>query len=240
MYNHSTGPNVHKVLQLYQSLGIVTVLSWQIDIQSQKQIRTEAMFASMNDCLYRTMFSYSYTIFIDFDEYIVPKNGLTYAQMMSKYENHSEFGSFVFHNTFFYLYHGNNSDFLTEISNLNLTNNVPYLITLFKTNRTKNLNSFGQRSKYIVRPEYCILLGNHLVWTHFPGKRSKNVKPDVGLSHHYRICENGGFDCLEKPTVFDNSTWYHAQNLISNVTLICQQVYSDTGQCPEAPTLGSP
>ena len=36
-----------------QSLGLVEVLPWQLDMTSQKEIRTEGLFAALNDCLYR-------------------------------------------------------------------------------------------------------------------------------------------------------------------------------------------
>ena len=36
-----------------QSLSLVDVLPWQLDMTSQKEIRTEGLFAALNDCLYR-------------------------------------------------------------------------------------------------------------------------------------------------------------------------------------------
>lgn len=53
--------------------GVATVLPWQLDLISQKEIRTEGLFAALNDCLYRSMYRFQYTAMVDFDEVIVPK-----------------------------------------------------------------------------------------------------------------------------------------------------------------------
>lgn len=34
----------------------VDLLQWNLKMQSQKEIRTEGLFASLNDCLYRSMY----------------------------------------------------------------------------------------------------------------------------------------------------------------------------------------
>ena len=43
----------HWLFIILQSLGLVTVLPWRLDMTSQKEIRTEGLFAALNDCLYR-------------------------------------------------------------------------------------------------------------------------------------------------------------------------------------------
>ncbi len=52
--------------------GIVEILTWKLDLKSQEEIRTEGIFASLNDCLYRNMYKLDYLIFMDLDEYIIP------------------------------------------------------------------------------------------------------------------------------------------------------------------------
>ena len=39
---------------------------------SQKEIRTEGLFAALNDCLYRNMKTVQYLIMMDLDELIIP------------------------------------------------------------------------------------------------------------------------------------------------------------------------
>lgn len=80
LYNHTVGPQVNCLLKKYQQEGIVTVLPWELPIESQKEIRTEGIFASLNDCLFRTMHKFSHVIFLDFDEFIIPTNHYNYRE----------------------------------------------------------------------------------------------------------------------------------------------------------------
>lgn len=36
----------------------VSLLPWDLRMRSQKEIRTEGLFAALNDCLYRSMYRY--------------------------------------------------------------------------------------------------------------------------------------------------------------------------------------
>ncbi|KAH6943794.1 hypothetical protein HPB50_027359 [Hyalomma asiaticum] len=53
-YNHTVGPDVGCLLERYASENLATVLPWELPIASQREIRTEALFAALNDCLYRS------------------------------------------------------------------------------------------------------------------------------------------------------------------------------------------
>ena len=58
--------------QVITILGLVKLLPWNLDMISQKEIRTEGLFAALNDCLYRNMKSVKYLIMMDLDELIIP------------------------------------------------------------------------------------------------------------------------------------------------------------------------
>ncbi|XP_071444499.1 uncharacterized protein [Hetaerina americana] len=73
MYNHTVGPAVGCILNHYAQKGIVTLLPWSLDMASQREIRTEGLFAALNDCLYRSMHRFRYLALIDLDEFIVPR-----------------------------------------------------------------------------------------------------------------------------------------------------------------------
>lgn len=81
-YNHTIGPQVNCILRDYIERGIVTMLPWQLDMVSQKEIRTEGLFAALNDCLYRAMYRYTHVLIIDFDEYIIPNFNDTLPQLI--------------------------------------------------------------------------------------------------------------------------------------------------------------
>ncbi|GIY83049.1 glycosyltransferase family 92 protein [Caerostris extrusa] len=113
-YNHTVGPNVDVLLRHYISQNIVTVLPWSLPVLSQKEIRTEAIFSSLNDCVFRTMYLFHYVILLDFDEYIIPREHESYLDMLNQLEEDNKHirgkpGSFVFKNTFFYLYWENDT-----------------------------------------------------------------------------------------------------------------------------------
>jgi hypothetical protein len=61
-----------KITILFLTEGDVEVIPWNLDLVSLKEIHTEGIFASLNDCLYRNMYKFDYLILMDLDEYIVP------------------------------------------------------------------------------------------------------------------------------------------------------------------------
>ena len=73
----------------------------------------------------------------------------------------------------------------------------------------------------------------------FTGYKGFNIGKDLGLSHHYRICEFGGFECMKNPSIVDTRAQDWGKVLIPNVQRACDKIFGDSG-CPEAPELGSP
>lgn len=173
-YNHSVGQNVDILLRHYMQQKIVTVLPWNLPVRSQKEIRTEGIFSSLNDCVFRTMYLFHYVILLDFDEYIIPREHDNYLEMLEKLEEDNKHirgkpGSFVFRNTFFYLYWENDTT-LYGVEPEKPPEWMPYLITQYKTRRLSASMKPGSRSKYIVVPDRVLEVGNHVVWRHTSGK----------------------------------------------------------------------
>jgi len=202
-------------------------------VTTKTKIRNEAQFSALNDCTYRSMYNYQYTILVDLDEYLIPR-GFTDLKSYLHSKDNSNIGSFLFKNGFFYLYWEN-----TTLVGGQSVDNTPYLITMFKTRRMTKLHNYGTRSKYIVKPEKVIEAGNHLVWKHVKGSNVYKVPENEGISHHYRICEFGGFECKKHPSVLDNTTHRWSSSLIPNVIASCEQIFGELG-CPAAEPLGSP
>ncbi len=82
LYNHTVSREVSCVLRDYADRGEVDLLPWSLNMASQSEIRTEGLFAALNDCLYRNMWRYNYLLLIDLDEFVVPRNNRTLAQMI--------------------------------------------------------------------------------------------------------------------------------------------------------------
>lgn len=91
-YNHTLGPRASCVLQHYMNDSLhsnastaratVDMLPWDLKMRSQKDIRTEGLFAALNDCLYRNMYRYQYVALIDLDEFIIPRHNDTLLEMI--------------------------------------------------------------------------------------------------------------------------------------------------------------
>jgi hypothetical protein len=59
-YNHTVGPDVESILNRYIELGIVSTLTWNLPLNSKKDIRTEAIFTAINDCNMRAAWLFEY------------------------------------------------------------------------------------------------------------------------------------------------------------------------------------
>lgn len=102
------------VLRHYIQEGGVNVLPWNLNLVSQREIRTEGLFAALNDCLYRNMNDFKYLMLIDFDEFIIPHTNETLPDMLKYLEQQKvvlagrrvssrKTSSYSFQNSFFYL-----------------------------------------------------------------------------------------------------------------------------------------
>jgi hypothetical protein len=82
-------------------------------------------------------------------------------------------GAFLFRNAFFYLYWENDTSVLRGPHGTDedyKDSPAPYLLSLAKTRRLAKIHKSGVRSKYIVRPQDVVELGNHVVWEFAPGR----------------------------------------------------------------------
>ncbi|CAL4111502.1 unnamed protein product, partial [Meganyctiphanes norvegica] len=248
-YNHTVGPDVERVLRYYEKENIASTLPWSLPVKSQKEIRTEGIFAALNDCNLRSVGHFAFSAMVDVDEFLIPRKHNTYQELIKE---QGDFDMYNFQNVFFYLYWDNDTavhDALHSSANGEVPlsqqlwgseEKVPYLLTAYKTTRLNKPHKHGTRSKYIVRPERVLECGNHVVWEHVGSKKVKNIPDSIGLSHHYRICEFGGFDCLKLPHQVDRIAHKWLIPLEKRVSSGCRNIFPDEPSCPVAPPLGSP
>ncbi|XP_064119048.1 uncharacterized protein LOC135224065, partial [Macrobrachium nipponense] len=152
LYNHTIGKDVDCILKRYSDLGLINILPWKLDIKSQKEIRTEGLFAALNDCLYRYMYQYKYILMIDLDEYIVPHTNTSLPELLRYLHTKADakkIGAISFQNSFFYL------QWPDDPSSASL----PPLVTLRKTRRRQRFLPHKQRSKYIAVTPFVVEAG---------------------------------------------------------------------------------
>ncbi|XP_054082962.1 uncharacterized protein LOC105208498 isoform X2 [Zeugodacus cucurbitae] len=230
----TTLPPVKRYKSTQYAKPTINILPWNLRMRSQKEIRTEGLFAALNDCLYRTMHRYRYLAMVDLDEFIVPRHNDTLNELINSLNHRFRYrnlGAYSFQNAFFYLQFPD--DPLVSLAHTQSQSwqaQQPYahtnpglrasLVTQRKTRRRLKLHPQKQRSKYICKPESVIEAGNHFVWEFSPGKGSLNVPPTDGILQHYRVCEFGGNDCIKAPSVVDRTATKYVNRLVERVELV--------------------
>ncbi|XP_049273693.1 uncharacterized protein LOC119398742 [Rhipicephalus sanguineus] len=228
-YNHTVGPDVGCLLERYASENLATVLPWELPIASQREIRTEALFAALNDCLYRVMYRFRWVAMIDLDEFIVPSGNITIPAMIKRLQDRNKSGragAYSFRNAFFYLQWPDDP--------VAAGDKLP-LVTLRKTLRKLHLHAHRQRSKCIMDPESVVEVGNHFVWEFLAGKTTVNVASSVAFLHHYRVCEFGGNDCVNATSVRDTKVYYWKTRLLEAVSRRMKMLRRRDLACPGQP-----
>ncbi|KAG7213583.1 hypothetical protein KM043_002838 [Ampulex compressa] len=238
-YESSASSNVRNVLRRYSDRGNVTVLRWKLHPRyvSEMTLRIEGIFAALNDCLYRSSFheNYKYVAGVDVDEFIVPRKHADFAELLEYLDPENPDGArnkhtaFLFRNAFFYTMYDDDT--------LHKVRGAPYLYTQAKTKRVLEPNPGKLRSKYIVRSEDVVELGNHQVWEFrtgvslFSNFRHFTVDIDDALSHHYRYCETDMHVCYRKPTIIDRTAHKYIKELRERVSKSCKEIFGRKG-CP--------
>ncbi|KAK0167720.1 hypothetical protein PV327_001592 [Microctonus hyperodae] len=217
LYNDTIGDETGCTLEYYEKTrGLVSLLPWHgLDMISQREIRTEALFAALNDCLYRSMYKYEYVALVDLDEFIIPRHNDTIIQLirwMTSRISSKSTSALSFQNAFFYLQWPD--DPLITIAK---SPTQAGLVTLRKTRRRLKLHPHKQRSKYICKPRDIVEAGNHFVWEFLAGHGTLNVPSDAAILHHYRVCEFGGDDCVKTPSVVDKTAYKYKKQLTNDV-----------------------
>ncbi|XP_067620663.1 uncharacterized protein [Eurosta solidaginis] len=227
-------PPVKRYKSLSYAKPTINILPWNLRMRSQKEIRTEGLFAALNDCLYRTMHRYRYLAMVDLDEFIVPRHNDTLNELINSLNHRFRYrnlGAYSFQNAFFYLQFPDDP-LVTQPQPQPppQAQQEPYahtnpllraaLLTQRKTRRRLKLHPQKQRSKYICKPESVIEAGNHFVWEFSPAKGSLNVPPIDGILQHYRVCEFGGNDCIKAPSVVDRTATKYVNRLVERVELV--------------------
>ncbi|CAL1539285.1 unnamed protein product [Lymnaea stagnalis] len=173
--------DVASVLKMYEARGLVTVVEWRIP--SPASLWAKGRDVALNDCLYRTMSLYDYAIFLDLDEFFVPRatpdmpSFLKYLRVVHNF-NSTRFSDLVFSSTYF------PPPVKPEFQNLTsapgFTKDVSKFVSL-KSLRRSSYNT--QHTLRMVKITRAFRVG--------PGERRKSsftINPRYASVHHYSHC----------------------------------------------------
>lgn len=158
--------------------------------------RVNNIFASLNDCLYRNMYQFQNLIFVDVDEFIIPrlKNVDNLQQLIQEVNKKSDkiISSLNIQNVFFYDKYPDNKDIENQYN----------IHVLKKTERKSKIWTHKYRSKYICIGRYVEEVGLYFVWQFIDGINF-NVPSSMALLHHYRNCQRSDGKCDYSDSVQD-------------------------------------
>ena len=214
LYNWTGSPILRPYIDYYVQRGKMTLYDWQIP-SFRGPTHNGGQLSLINDCLYRYMYRSKYLVFVDIDEFIVPRKHLSWDSMLNAATCHN-YGTAVFRNVFFETRYPDDEEYL---SNKTLRQ-FDDMLTLRKSTRDQSPLKCGRRSKIITRPESVILGTVHVVEASLAP--SCCMDPNIGLLHHYRDTR-----ILENERVVKDKTMYiFADRIVSSVQKVLADVAS--------------
>ena len=185
-YDHKVLPSVLAVLSYYRELGVVNVLPWKLDSRLMRSLHYNGQSVSIQDCLYRNMFSAAFLAFMDIDEMYVPKKHTNWVAMITSLANYSQYAGFSVSSAFFDPRWRQKTDVNDSLALRSLTD----IIRARAPSHT--------RTKCIVDPQRIFELGIHHVSKPIVATLETVKLPEhYALLHHYRTCDYTcyGVDC---------------------------------------------
>ncbi|KAJ8309926.1 hypothetical protein KUTeg_011791 [Tegillarca granosa] len=177
-YKHNISETVEKILSYYQNLGEVEVVNWKLPPEvSEREIWYHGQILAIQDCLYRNMARFEYLIFVDIDEFIIPKNEMTWIEMLNFNTNNNNKLELIAGYSF-------KSAFFDPKQIPDMSQQLTFLQLL-----QRNVIYSTLRTKLIVRPQMVFEMGIH----HASKLLNMNftvleIKPEIAIIHHYRPC----------------------------------------------------
>ncbi|OWF36611.1 beta-1,4-galactosyltransferase galt-1-like [Mizuhopecten yessoensis] len=211
-YPKFVSSEISSLLDHYQSLGIATVMLWNLTIPLN-DIWYHGQSASVWDCLYRTMFKFRHVAFIDFDEFIVPKMQNTLPEFLTYLQeeqniNDEIISAYKFQSAFFDPKFFNDDDMPKSME-------MQRLATMNRTQRTRKLSKI--RTKLVVNPVNIFEVGiHHVSKPNEEHYQCLDINPKLAFIHHYRECKGDyGMNC--KLTTRDTSMLKYNTSLVNGV-----------------------
>ncbi|KAJ8307602.1 hypothetical protein KUTeg_014846 [Tegillarca granosa] len=165
----------------YQRQNTIDILLWELPRNVFPNIHVRGQIAAENDCLYRYEKQSKYLVYIDIDEFIIPRHQLTWNEMMNQLPQ--GYGEYNFRHTVFRT-NWPKTNINYSKKNVALKYNVQ---SFLKMSRDKNAYPNKERSKCIINPELVEIMGIHFVLKFKNTSFTRyQVDNNTALLHHYR------------------------------------------------------
>ncbi|CAH1798794.1 unnamed protein product [Owenia fusiformis] len=173
IYNEDISGDLMPILKEYVNEGYVELLNWNIRKYKPRRRKLHYYGQSLliNDCLYRIMWETRYIAFLDLDEFIIPRVGDTFQELIQNISSPGTAG-YRFMNAFYTP--NNNSDVHA------------YKQEIFTNTKRGALYTDMRRSKHIVQANKVEHNGVHFPYVFTNGYRYKNITSDYALLHHLK------------------------------------------------------
>ncbi|KAH7985557.1 hypothetical protein HPB51_026799 [Rhipicephalus microplus] len=168
------------VIKLRGNLSVSFHL-WNVDTNSTR-VALHGQMAAIQDCIYRSKESSEYTVHADFDEYLVPSNSSTLADLVIKFEKatgRGKLASLVAQNWFFCFEYPPVQSALWH---------TPLMLSRALIARERTPWEPNIRSKYIASTSTTIVGGVHRVAEAANGSVHVHLPVNSLVVNHYRRC----------------------------------------------------
>lgn len=208
-YNYSSNPHNDAILNVYQKRGLVNLIQW--NLPNQADIHYLGQVAAMTDCLYRSFYSSKYIVYLDLDEFIIPrrKGVRNWSDLLKTQPQHC---AYILRCTVFRA-----SDGYTDLPFEGKESALKYkLNTLLVQSRQNYTFGSKDRSKFILQTDCMEVVGVHLLQKYRTSEPSEmTVDPKDALLHHYR--EGYPLFVRRGTSAIDSFMTTYAKDLIQNV-----------------------
>ena len=195
MYNHTMTEETSRILKYYVNKGFVKLYP-QGPFAGNVYRLPGAI--SINDCMYRNMYSFVKLLIIDLDEYIIPRYNLTLMEAIKSFSaimKKEFFGAeFLFKNTVFY----------TDYKKFDLSK--PRNIQVLRHRYHAPPEPFNGGAKSLIDPMTCIYAHMHFCHSFSYFNRQIKLNESFGLSHHYKDCSSSWWRFRSCKSLFVNMT----------------------------------
>ena len=209
IYNYSSSPLNDEVFKLYHKRGLVNVVQW--DLPTQADIHYLGQVAAMTDCLYRNFYSSKFIVYLDLDEFIIPRQHYVH-NWPELIRTQPQRCAYIIRCTVYPVSEG-----YSDVQFEGKESALKYkLSTLLVQTRQNYIFGSKDRSKFILRTDCMEVVGVHLLQKYrsrWPSEMT--VDPQHALLHHYR--EGYPLFVRRGATITDSFMTKYAKDLITNV-----------------------